>query len=172
MNRINRTRLLAAGALVASALALASHAQAQYMWIDEKGLKQLSDRPPPPSVPLKNILKTPRGVPMAAEVAAEQAARPPATPAAGKPAPSLAERDADFRKRGKEKEEREQKELVAKADNAAKAENCERVRNYKLSMDSGARINTTDKNGERAFMNDEQRAEEAKKAAKALSACT
>lgn len=58
MNTSNRARLLAATAL----MAFASMAQAQYMWIDDKGLKQFSDRPPPPSVPLKHILKAPRGM--------------------------------------------------------------------------------------------------------------
>lgn len=34
-------------ALAAALLVLSSQALAQYLWIDEKGVKQLSDRPPP-----------------------------------------------------------------------------------------------------------------------------
>src|SRR5471030_2362506 len=51
----NLLRLLAGGAL----LALSAQALAQYIWLDEKGIKHLSDRPPPPSVPDQRILKAP-----------------------------------------------------------------------------------------------------------------
>ena len=49
---------------VALALSLgASAALAQYIWLDSKGVKQYSDRPPPPSVPTSKILKAP-GTPL------------------------------------------------------------------------------------------------------------
>ncbi|MBS0307625.1 MAG: DUF4124 domain-containing protein, partial [Proteobacteria bacterium] len=32
-------------------------AMAQYIWLDDKGVKQYSDTPPPASVPKKRILK-------------------------------------------------------------------------------------------------------------------
>ena len=164
MKRYNPARLLAAGAL----MAFASLAQAQYMWIDEKGLKQFSDRAPPPSIPLKNILKAPAGVPSAATMPADQPADAPTTQAA---TPSLADRNADYRKRTKEKEEREQKEQAADENKAAKAQNCERARSAKYSLESGRRVSTYDKNGERSFMTDEQRAAEAATADKVLAAC-
>jgi type IV secretory pathway VirB10-like protein len=167
MNRINRTHLLAAGVL----MALASLAQAQYMWIDEKGMKQLSDRPPPPSIPLKNVLKAPRGLPSAADVAADQATRAP-TPEAAKPqAPSLAQQNADFRKRAKEKEELEQKQQAAEATKSAKAQDCERAESAKYSYESGIRVATFDKNGERSIMTDEQRAAGVTRANKTLAGC-
>lgn len=37
----------------------ASTAIAQWQWIDEHGRKTFSDRPPPPHIPEKNILKSP-----------------------------------------------------------------------------------------------------------------
>jgi type IV secretory pathway VirB10-like protein len=171
MNRIPRARLLAAAAL----LALSALAQAQYMWIDEKGVKQFSDRAPPASVPLKNILKAPPGAASATTIPVEpvavdanNAAKP--KPAAA-PAPTVADRNADYLKRAKDKLEREQKEkdeLIAKAD---KAENCERARSAKQSVDSGARIGIHDKNGERGFMSDEQRVTESKKYDRVLAGC-
>ena len=168
MNRTLRARLLAAGAL----LAFATLAQAQYMWIDEKGLKQFSDRAPPASIPLKNILKAPRGAASAATLEAEAAAAA-AAPAAAKPkaAPTMADRNADYRKRAKEGAEREQKEKDEQLAKADQADNCQRARSAKQSMDSGARIGTQDKNGERGFMTDEQRAVETKKIDKVLAAC-
>lgn len=166
MNRTHHARLLAATAL----MAFASLAQAQYKWIDEKGLMQFSDRAPPPSVPQKNILKAPFGMPSAANISAGQPAAAPASEESKK-APSVAERNADFRKRAKDKEELEQKEQAAEASKAAKAESCDRARNYKQEIDSGVRIGTHDKNGERGFMSDEQRAAEAQRTDKVLAAC-
>ena len=58
-----------------AALAAAPQARAQYVWIDDKGLKQLSDRPPPPNVPAKRILKAPPS----ARQTRPPIARPPAT---------------------------------------------------------------------------------------------
>lgn len=168
MNNTLRARLLAAGAL----LAFATLAQAQYMWIDEKGLKQFSDRAPPASVPLKNILKAPRGAASAATLEAEAAAAA-STPEAAKPkaAPTMADRNADYRKRAKESTEREQKETDEQLARADQADNCERARSAKQSMESGARIGTQDNNGERGFMTDEQRAVETRKIDKVLAAC-
>lgn len=179
MNRLFRARLLAAGAL----LACVTLAQAQYMWIDEKGLKQFSDRAPPASVPLKNILKAPRGIasaqqmpaqadaaaPVAAMAAAPAMAAPPA--ATPKAAPTLAERDADYRKRAKESGEREQKDKDEQSAGADRADNCERMRAAKRTLASGVRIRTQDKNGERGIMNDEQRAAEERRADKNLADC-
>ena len=171
MNRYNTARLLTATALAA----FASLAHAQYMWIDEKGVKQLSDRGPPSSIPQKNILKAPYGMPTAAMLAQEKpaaaaTAAPSSNELASKPT-SLADRNADFRKRAKEKEEREQKDAAAAAEKVGKAEDCERARSYKRSLDSGVRVSTTEKNGERGYMSDEQRAAELKKADKAVAAC-
>ena len=167
MNRYNPARLLAATAL----MAFASLAQAQYMWIDEKGIKQFSDRPPPPSVPLKNILKAPKGVPSAANMPVEQVGEAPATEARPKAAPTLAERNADFNKRQKDGGEREKKEQADKDDKAAKADNCERAGIARRALDSGVRIGTTDKNGERSVMSDEQSVAEIKRNDKVLTGC-
>lgn len=177
MNSSLPLRLLAAGALLAF-MALTALAQAQYLWIDEKGLKVYSDRPPPPSTPLKNILKAPRGTDSAASVQAEQdAAGPTSAPVpdtdAAKPkaAPGLAERNADYLKRSKDKAEREQKDQDAQQTRLEQAENCERARAARQALDSGVRIGTQEKNGERGFMSDAQRTIEGQKIDKLLAAC-
>lgn len=173
MTTSNRARLLAATAL----MAFASMAQAQYMWIDEKGLKQFSDRPPPPSVPLKHILKAPRGMETASTALAEPtagvtgAAAPAPDAARPKAPPTLADRNADYNKRVKEKAERDDKDKQEADRKAAQAENCGRAREARRSLDSGARVSTVDNNGERAFMGDAQRALESKRIDQALSAC-
>ncbi|GGE74512.1 DUF4124 domain-containing protein [Massilia psychrophila] len=175
MNRFLRARLLAAGAL----LVLSTLAQGQYMWIDEKGIKQFSDRAPPASVPLKNILKAPRGVASAAMGLATAPAGTMASdggdaPADAKPkqaAPTVAERNADYRKRARDKRESEQKESDERIAKAGQLENCERARSAKQSIDSGARIGIRDKSGERGFMTDEQRVVESTMIDTLLAGC-
>ncbi|MDB5959148.1 MAG: hypothetical protein JWP59_442 [Massilia sp.] len=156
-------------------LCCASLAQAQYMWIDAKGIKQYSDRPPPPSVPIKDIKKAPKGQPSAenmpvVETAAATAAAAPAAATPNLP-PSLAEREADYVKRQKAKLEQEKKEREEKEQKSAQRDFCEHARAAKASLDSGVRLGITNKNGERGFMDDAQRAAESKKVEKALAGC-
>ncbi len=167
-----RARLLAATAL----MAFAALAQAQYMWIDEKGIKQFSDRAPPPSIPLKNILKAPPGVLTAppvlvqSDVAAAPALAAPAA-AKAKAAPTTADRNADFNRRQKEKADLELKEKDERDVKLAKAEQCEALRLSKRTFESGERIGVQQKNGDRGYMSDEQRAAESAKIDKNLATC-
>lgn len=171
MNSLGRNgwRWTLGGAL----MALAALAHAQYVWVDDKGLKQYSDRPPAPSVPLKRILKAP-GLEQQQREAAAAAAAPEdgaaATPAP-KAAPGMAELNADFRKRKAEEAEKERKageEARRKADISS---NCESQRKNKLLLDSGRRISVTASNGEAGFMSDEERARQTRKAQQALADC-
>lgn len=173
---------LAGGALLLSCCALA---QAQYMWIDAKGVKQVSDRPPPPSVPYKDILRAPIGqysaknmppsktAAGAAAPVAENAVPAPvaASTPAPKAAPTLAEREADYIKRQKEKAEKDKKEADETAKRTAQAEYCLKVASNKAALDAGMRLATADKSGERVVMDDAQRAAETKKASEALAGC-
>jgi hypothetical protein len=93
-------RWLPAALLTGVLAAAAAPALAQYMWLDEKGVKQLSDRPPPPSVPDKRILKAPGKPTFNPNAPAEDDGAPAADAAAQpKAAPTLAERNADYNKR-------------------------------------------------------------------------
>lgn len=160
----SRHQLWAALLLAASPLALA-----QYMWLDEKGVKQFSDRPPPPNVPEKRILKAP-GKPQFNPHAPAEAEAAASAPAA-KPAPTLAERNADFNKR---KTEAAQAEKQAAADAQRKADeaaNCNAARQNQQALDQGLRLSTYDKNGERGYMNDQQREELRKNTQKVLAEC-
>ena len=164
--------LLAAGALVLAA----GLAHAQYMWIDEKGMKQLSDRPPPPSVPDSKILKAPGRQPPPVPVI-DDGSTPPPAPEAAKPAPAvkgpptLAERNAEFRKRAKEQAEKDQKAAEEARLKKETAESCDEARQNKAQLDSGMRISSADKNGERSFLSDEERAARTVKMNKILEGC-
>lgn len=162
------------GAMLLSTAALA---QAQYMWLDDKGLKQLSDQPPPPSVPQNRILKQPRqhGTTLqqpaaAGEPANDGAAAPAAKPKTPAP-PTVAERNADFNKRRADNLAAEQKSEQEAQQRANKAENCTLARNNQRALDDGIRMSTYDNSGQRVMLGDQERAERAKSNQKILADC-
>lgn len=162
------------GFLVAGMLAAcAGPALAQYVWLDDKGIKQFSDRPPPASVPDRRILKMP-GKPAFNPLAGAAAEAEPAdTTADAKPkaAPTLAERNADYAKRRAEAAQAAKKaddEAARKADIAA---NCEAARNNQRALDQGVRMSTYDKNGDSTVMDEAGRASAAMKNKKILADC-
>lgn len=159
-------RLLIAGGL----LAISAQALAQYLWIDDKGVKQLSDRPPPPNIPEKNILKAPGKPLFNPNAPAEEEA--PATPAPkAKAPPSVAERNADYNKRKAEATETAQKNADEAARKASEAANCESARNNQRALEQGVRMTTYDKNGDRVMMGDAERAEAVRNNQKVLANC-
>ncbi len=165
-------------------LALAGNVRAQYVWLDEKGVKQFSDQPPPPNVPKNRILKAPNSKPAAnpatgdgtdaAPVDAPAAASASASAAAASAnsgPPSLAERNAEFAKRKKEQAEKEKKAAEESAIQETKKKNCIAARENQRALDSGVRITQVGKNGEREFMSDEQRAKAAQENKRGLEEC-
>lgn len=150
-----------------SAVFSSSIASAQYIWLDEKGTKQFSDMPPPPSVPPSRILKQPAGRPAA--LSQDSGEAKPAAPMSTEP--TIAEKNAEFRKRKAEQAEKEKKAAEEAQRAADNAKNCERARDYQRLLDSGERIARTDKNGERSFLSDEQRAQESQENKRKLADC-
>lgn len=161
---MNPRHPLLAALLLACPLALA-----QYVWLDDKGIKQFSDRPPPPGVPEKRILKAPGKPRFNPNAPAE--AEPSAEAAAAKPAPTLAERNADFNKRKSEAAEAEKQAAANAQRKADEAANCDAARQNQRALDQGLRLSTYDKNGERGYMNDQQREELRKNTQKVLADC-
>ena len=167
MNRPS-PRLLFAGAL----MLLAQLAHAQYSWIDEKGTRVFSDRPPPPGTPANRILKVPRrSDAMPDNVAPAAAAEAASTPAEKPRQPSLAEREADYRKRQAQRQEDEKKSQDEAAKKAAQQELCAGARQEERQLASGVRINEVQANGERAYITDEERARRLARARQALADC-
>lgn len=153
--------------LMLAALLFLGHAgiaSAQYTWIDDRGVKQYSDRPPPASVPQSRILKQPGRV-------AAPAAEEPRPASVSAPAPSLAEKNAEFRKRQAEKAENEKKSAEESKVASERRQNCERAAEYQRALDSGVRIGTTGKDGERGFLSDEQRARDLQETRRILAEC-
>lgn len=156
-------------ALSALLLGACTLAQAQYAWIDAKGVRQFSDRPPPPDTPSAKILKAP-GKP-ALDLSAEPAPPAPAEAQATPGAPTLAARDAEFRKRAKDRANEEAKARAEAEQKLAQKENCASARQYKAQIESGIRIAVTDEAGEKSYLSDEQRAQRLAHVNKVLDAC-
>ncbi|MDF3035634.1 MAG: hypothetical protein K0S28_908 [Paucimonas sp.] len=148
----------------------AGTAQAQYVWLNEKGVKQFSDMPPPADVPKNRILKEPgltRQMPTNEETSTgepESAEKPE-----DKRPLTTAEKNAEYKKRRAEQAEKEKKAQDEANLKKQKAENCERARAYARNLESGIRIRTTDANGEPSFMSDEKREHELREAGKVAS---
>ena len=162
-------------ALTLCALGFAAPSLGQYVWLDENGRKHYADTPPPTSVPANKIIKSPFSHAPKTPAANAETVTPPeknSTAASPSVAPvTTAEKNADFQKRKIEQAEKEKKEVDESKSKADMAKNCERARNYQRILDSGQRISETDKNGERTFMSDEQRKQEANETKKMVDQC-
>ncbi len=155
-----------------AALCFATAALAQYIWVDEKGVKQFSDVPPPASVPNNRILKQP--TPMQAAFRADDSgAQTGASTEADKSAPpmTLAEKNADFLRRRNKQMEKDKKAADEAKRKADTAKNCEHARSYARNLESGQRMARTDKNGERVFLSDAERARELQDAKHSVADC-
>lgn len=85
------------------------------------------------------------------------------------PQKSLAERDAEFRKRRLEQQEVAKKSEEKSQENADLKQNCENAQAYLRSLQSGQRIVKNDpKTGERIFLEDGDRAAEEARAQRAV----
>lgn len=153
-------RVLAASTALALGLGASLPAAAQWKWKDGTGKVQYSDRPPPATVPEKDILQRPAGArlsaPPPAPAASEAAAAPlNATP----PAPAV---DKELEARRKKEEQEQEAKRKAEEERIAKqrAENCARARAYQQTLDSGVRIGRTNEKGEREILDDTARAKE------------
>lgn len=177
--------------ILGAALLLATaSAAAQYVWIDEKGARNYSDRPPPPGVPADKILKAPRGMQQIMQVAAPpapaavpmKAAPAAAVPAAAAPAAAapaaaptaaatLAAREEDYRKRKQASEEKAKKDADAARVASANRQNCDMARAAKAKIESGERLQAANSVNPREVMGDLERSATLARANQAIAAC-
>lgn len=148
---------------------------AQYVWLNDKGVKQYSDLPPPKSVAKDKIIKSPFGKNTAPSTSNSEETKPATAGKSElekieKPV-TLASKNEDFNKRKIAREESEKKAADEKQNAENKEKNCERAKTYKQSLDDGVLIMTRDKSGERSPLDEAQRAKEMNDVKKALSDC-
>lgn len=155
--------------VAACLLAAAALAQAQWAWKGSDGRMVFSDQAPPQGVADKDITRRPAGSRAAAPAngltdpsATNTAANNTSTTAT---APKLSAKDPELEKRKKEAlaKEAAAKKADEEKNAAARKDNCERAKRAKTSVDSGVRLTTTDAKGEREFVSEAKRAEEAKR---------
>ena len=148
------------GAIWAISLA----AMAQWQWVDKDGRKVYSDRPPPADIPEKSILKQPGVRASALPAVAGAPASASSTPASATVSrPSGKDKELEEKKKQAEQQEEATKKAEEERIQKIRAENCARARQAKAGYDSGARIATTSKTGERIFLDDDARAAEVKR---------
>jgi type IV secretory pathway VirB10-like protein len=142
-------------------------AQAQFVWIGPNGTRVYSDQPPPPGTPASKILKAPGRA-----AAAQEAPDTPAASEAAKPKmPTLAEREADYRKRAREREESDNKSQAEAKRTAAHAEYCAGARKNARLYQSGIRIADLGPDGQKRYLSDAERAAASERAAQQLNEC-
>ena len=160
-------------ALAVCATLASGTAMAQWLWIDSAGNKVFSDTAPPPGTPEKNILRKPGNrpepklnEPAAASAPAGAATAAPTAAAAPKVSGKDEQLEAKKKLAEKQAEEAAQAKKKAEAEQYAKAraDNCERAKRAKATLDAGTRLATTNAKGEREILDDKARAAEAKRA--------
>jgi hypothetical protein len=156
-------RLLTIGALLLPQLV-----HAQYSWIDDKGVRVFSDRPPPPGTPAARILKSPRGMAVEPLPAPDAAATPAeASPAPGSPAWKL--REAEYRDRmSKAKKEEREAEVLRQREKDAE---CTWARTAQQQLDTPRRLEWKNQKGELEYISDKDRAREQAKVKGILANC-
>ena len=109
-----------------------------------------------------------RAVPKASEAAdktddagADKAVKEPKT---------TAEKEADYKKRKLEQAEKDKKAGEEAKRKESNDENCARAKSYLQSLKSGVRITSTDSNGERSYLSDDDRIKEKARAEEAINA--
>ncbi|MFL6658361.1 MAG: hypothetical protein ACJ8GW_09835 [Massilia sp.] len=150
-------------------LLLSNLASAQFVWIDEKGVKQFSDQAPPASIPMKNVLKAPNRSSFAVgepSPAAEPAAAS-ASATASADAPKPVDREAEFRKRQKAKADAEAKAEEATTKASQKQARCAAGRAKNDQLATGKRLRSADG----SFMDDATRSAQQADASKAMADC-
>lgn len=111
-----------------------------YQWKDKSGRTIISDSPPPAGVKSRMLA--------------------PESNNAADSQKSLADQDAEFRKRQQETQTRNEQDAKEKAANVQRKEYCDDARRQLALLKSGERIATREISGERSFMDDEKRAQE------------
>lgn len=148
-------------------LTMSTSSLAQYVWIDENGHKQFSDHAPPASVPKSKILKYP------SKATDDMSSAPPAADANEKvkQPESLAEKELAYKKRRDELAAKEKKDAADAKAATTKRENCNRLKAYKQTLDSGQNIAQIDATGARSFMTNEKRTQELNELRQNMNEC-
>ncbi|HEY2560376.1 MAG TPA: DUF4124 domain-containing protein [Caldimonas sp.] len=152
--------------VVLAAGVVALPADAQWKWRDKSGHVQYSDLPPPAGTADQDIMARPS--PTLHRAAPSMTAAPQLAAASAAASAAAPRNTADAELEAKRKKAEADTAAKTKADqekNAAlRADNCTRAKAQMTTLDSGIRLaQTNPKTGEREFLDDKQRADEARR---------
>ena len=149
--------LLVLAAIVASMAPTLAQAEI-YKWKDKNGITRYSDIPPPSNIKNESIGKKTFKAPTSTAVAPAENGSVPAANAGGTAAPkdaaALSKEDAAA-KRAQEAEAQKKADEVKQAELKYRQESCAAARTNLRTYTNGGRIMTTDENGERRYLGDE-----------------
>jgi hypothetical protein len=169
LNQTSAFRLVALGGLLVLAAVWAQPAAAQWVWRDAQRQMHSSDLPPPKDIPDRDIISRPSARPAAS---APAVTAPVATPAAAAPASSASsplQAEVEARRAKAEQEAKLKRDEEAKAQAAARSENCRNARRELAALDSGQRMVRLNDKGEREYLDDKARAESTQRARSVIS---
>jgi hypothetical protein len=154
--------LVLLGALCAvSASAQTAPLPPAWKWRDASGQINVSDTPPPPSVPAKDILDRP---PLQRKVAAAEMAAASAASAVPASMNARTDPELDARRKRAADEQMAQLRKQQEQDTVVRAENCSRARAHVAALSDGQRMTRSNAQGEREVLDDKGRAEEMQRA--------
>lgn len=153
---------------------LALPAEAQWKWKDKNGHVQYSDLPPPPGTPDQDILGKPGSQKGRISIIQTAAAGSGVPGAASAASGALSPRTVEPELEAKRKKAEAEVAAKAKAEDAkvaaARADNCTRAKAQMATLDSGIRLARANAKGEREFLDDKQRADEARRVRDTIAA--
>lgn len=160
---MKRTSLAATVGALGLLLICGNVAAQLYHYKDASGHMVYSDTPPPPGTPAANILKAPKMT----------QPPPPSADAKGtdpkdkdkKTGPkSVAEQEADYKKRKAAEDKKAQEDAAKAADEQQRVARCAALQANLAALQSGQRMKKFDGQGNQSFIDDDQRAADISKA--------
>jgi hypothetical protein len=153
-------------------------AEAQWKWRDGRGQLQYSDMPPPMGTPEEDILQKPPVPVVPRPVLPLPNSSTPAAPVTPSPggasgaaaAPPLVDPVLEARRKQLEQQEAAKRKADEALAAQQRARNCERAVAQLRTLDSGQRISRINAQGEREFLDDPTRAQEANLARQQIDA--
>lgn len=151
--------------MLALGAALSLPASAQWKWRDKAGQTQYSDLPPPAGTPDADILQRPlpTAAPRPVAAASGAASAPLLVPKSGDP-------ELEARRKKAEQEEAARKKVEDDRIAVAKVDNCARAKVQLKAIDDGQRMSRINAKGEREYLDDKGRAEEAQRSRNVIAA--
>jgi hypothetical protein len=166
------TRLTLVVLVASLSLMAALPASAQWKWRDKNGQTQYSDLPPPGGVTEQDILQRPSGsanarvTPRPTVVSASAAETSASAPVLS---PKSTEPELEAKRKKAEQEAADKKKAEAVKQDAVRADNCTRAKDYMRTIDSGVRLSSRNAKGELEVLDDTGRAAETKRIREVMS---